>query len=89
MSSDASTPAAGATSTDATAATGAGAGAGAGSAAATVGLEAIAARRPKYRMKFEIGTHKKAVSCVRFSPDGRWLASACTCAHRRYTHGVA
>ncbi|EGU11351.1 Wdr5 protein [Rhodotorula toruloides ATCC 204091] len=33
--------------------------------------------RPDYSLRFTIEGHKKSISAVRFSPDGRWMASAC------------
>ncbi|BGP33225.1 WD domain protein [Rhodotorula toruloides] len=32
--------------------------------------------RPDYSLRFTIEGHKKSISAVRFSPDGRWMASA-------------
>lgn len=33
--------------------------------------------RPDYALRYTIEGHKKSISAVRFSPDGRWMASAC------------
>lgn len=33
---------------------------------------------PQFKPRFLLSGHKRAVSCLKFSPDGTYLASSCT-----------